>query len=259
VAPGQECVIVDLDGRYAQLGLSAPDGRIIDVANVREEELRALLRARFRVSVLDCSRCPDDSRSKAVGMALSVVAAHRAQTGRPHWLIIDDAETMLNDPDIPPHALDLSVGGHCLVIRSPDGLPGSLATSIGVVGMSVRLTSGGPAPDHEADLLDHVDEVGRQSSGHDDGSGGDVPGQCRFELLLCGEDCWTSNHLLFADEIGALNHARGIFSRWIIIEKIRIRGEGAPKDERYVSGSEHPDWYNSCGSRESCCGCWTRR
>jgi hypothetical protein len=170
--PGQECVVVDIDGRYAQLDLSTQDGRTIDVADMYEEELRALLHARYRVSVLDFSHVPAASRSTTVGMALSVVAAHRARTGRPHWLIIDDAETVLNDPDIPPYALDLSEGGYCMVIRSPDGLPGSLAASVGfdiarsepsdddsaltppAAGGRARHSSGRPAPDHDDHEVD---------------------------------------------------------------------------------------------------------
>jgi hypothetical protein len=130
---GQECVVLDIAGRYAQFDPSTLDRRNIDLTGVYAEELRALLRARYTVSVLGFSHVPVDSRSTAVGMALSAVAAHRARTGRPHWLMIDDAETVLNDPDIPPHALDLSEGGHCLVMRSLDRMPDSLAASIDVV------------------------------------------------------------------------------------------------------------------------------
>jgi hypothetical protein len=64
----------------------------------------------------------------------------------------------------------------------------------------------------------------------------------RFDALMLGENLWASNHLRFADEHAALVHARGMFSRWIVIEKMRITREGAPKGEPYVSGSEHPDW-----------------
>jgi len=96
------------------------------------EELHALLSTRS-VSVLGISRVPFSSRSTTVGMALTVVAAHRARTGRPHWLMIDDAESVLLDPDIPSYALDLSAPGYCLVMRSLDGVPHALAASIDVV------------------------------------------------------------------------------------------------------------------------------
>jgi hypothetical protein len=130
---GQECVVIDIDGRYAQIDLSMPGSRQVEVADVVAEELRTRLWTRYPVSVLGFSHVPADSRSMAVGMALSTVAAHRARTGRPHWLMIDDAETVLHDPDIPPHALDLSERGHCLVMRSLDTVPDSLAASIDMV------------------------------------------------------------------------------------------------------------------------------
>jgi hypothetical protein len=77
-----------------------------------------------------------------VGMALSAVAAQRARTGRPRWLMIDDAETVLSDPDIPPHALDLSQRGYCLILRSSERLPDSLAATIYVI-LAGRDLSGG--------------------------------------------------------------------------------------------------------------------
>src|SRR5664280_1920301 len=85
----------------------------------------------------------------------------------------------------------------------------------------------------------------RRGTEDDAGSGGNALGHFRFEILLYGEDRWASNQMLFTDEVGALNHAWGMFSRWIIIEKIRTRYQDAPKGERYLSGSEHPEWAGS--------------
>jgi hypothetical protein len=47
--------------------------------------------------------------------------------------MIDDAETVLRDPDIPPHALDLSQRGYCLILRSSEKLSDSVAATIEVV------------------------------------------------------------------------------------------------------------------------------
>jgi hypothetical protein len=63
----------------------------------------------------------------------------------------------------------------------------------------------------------------------------------RFDVLLTGEDRWTSNHLRFADEGTALARARGLQSRWIVIDKIRVVTEDAAREEPYVEGSAHPD------------------
>jgi hypothetical protein len=128
-----ECVVIDIDGRYAQFDLPAPAGRHVDVADVSADQLRAVLRTHHGVSFLDFSHVPAASRSTALSRALSVVAAHRARTGPRHWMMIDDAETVLSDPDIPPHVLDLSQRGYCLVMRSPEELPDSLVPSIDVI------------------------------------------------------------------------------------------------------------------------------
>jgi len=64
----------------------------------------------------------------------------------------------------------------------------------------------------------------------------------RFDILVHGESRWASNQLRFADEEAALVHAHGMSSRWVIIEKIRIVPQDAPKGEPYIVGSEHPDW-----------------
>jgi hypothetical protein len=148
-AARHECVVIDLDGRYSELDLPAP-GRIVDVADLSADELCEVVRARRRVSVLGFSHVTAESRSNAVGMALAAVTAQRAKTGRPRWLMIDDAETVLSDPDIPPHALDLSQRGYCLILRSSERLPNSLAATIYVVLPDRDLSGGdwGPLPGH---------------------------------------------------------------------------------------------------------------
>jgi hypothetical protein len=133
-APGRhDCVIIDIDGRYARIDLPAPDGRHVDVAHVSMDQLREVLRGRSGVSVLDFSHVPAAVGSTTLARVLSVVAVHRTRTGHPHWLMIDGAETVLSDPGIPPQVLDLSRRGHCLVMRSTEGLPDSLAASIDIV------------------------------------------------------------------------------------------------------------------------------
>ena len=63
----------------------------------------------------------------------------------------------------------------------------------------------------------------------------------RFDILLTGEDRWTSNHLRFTDEDAALARARGLRSRWTVIDKIRVVREDAVQGEFYVEGSAHQE------------------
>jgi hypothetical protein len=126
-------VVIDIDGRYAKISPPDPGSRYIDVADASGDELYEVLQGRRGVSVLDFSNVPTGVRTMALGTVLSVVAAHRARTGHPHWMMIDDAETVLLDPGIPPHVLDLSRRGHCLVTRSAEGLPDSLTATIDLI------------------------------------------------------------------------------------------------------------------------------
>lgn len=123
-------------------------------------------------------------------------------------------------------------------------LPGAKRAG-GVSGDAV----GRPAIGSEPALPDPVLAADRQSVGDDAGCGGNAVMRFRFDVLMVGENLWASNHLRFADEHDALVHARGMSSRWIVIEKMRITREGAPKGQPYVSGSEHPDWV---GPRVEC-------
>jgi hypothetical protein len=129
----RDCVVIDIDGRYPWTDLIAHGGRYADAAHMSADQLREMLQARRGVSVLDFSHIPAAVRSTALSRALSVIAVHRARTGQPHWIMIDAAETVLSDPDIPPHVLDLSQRGHCLVMRSTRGLPAALTASIDIV------------------------------------------------------------------------------------------------------------------------------
>jgi hypothetical protein len=71
-ATGQhDCVVIDITGRYAQIGTPAATGSYVDVADVSADPLRAVARpprsVRSGVSVLDFSRVPTASSSAALG------------------------------------------------------------------------------------------------------------------------------------------------------------------------------------------------
>jgi hypothetical protein len=139
-----ECVVIDVAGGHdPDLEHWLPPGARTDVSVLRGDDLTDLLHAHPACLVLDCSRLAGRARSEAITAALSVVGAERARTGRPHWLIIDGAEQVLRDPDIPPHALDLATPGHCMILRTAADLPAAIAGSLDVT-IARRLT--GPTP-----------------------------------------------------------------------------------------------------------------
>ena len=83
--------------------------------------------------------------SATIAAVLTQVRKYRARTGRPHWLVIDGAERLLHDPDIPPEALDLSERGHCLVLRDHAQVPVTIAAGADVV---LACASGCPLSSH---------------------------------------------------------------------------------------------------------------
>jgi hypothetical protein len=62
----------------------------------------------------------------------------------------------------------------------------------------------------------------------------------RVDLLVSGEPCWRSNDLRFLDEGEALAFARGLRSRWTVVEAFRVVPESTPGQQVYEPGSEYP-------------------
>jgi hypothetical protein len=147
VAAGYACVVIDLADRYSQFSipgawLSDPDAAkapeavelsLVDGSRLCSEELNEVFSERSRVHVVQFPHTSPARRSAAIVLTLTAIRVQRARTGRPHWLVIDDAESVVFDPAIPPHAMDLTESGHCLILRAGGELPGSLTGSIDVV------------------------------------------------------------------------------------------------------------------------------
>jgi hypothetical protein len=60
---------------------------------------------------------------------------------------------------------------------------------------------------------------------------GDARLVMRVDVLIYGEPCWASNELRFLDEAEARTFARGLRSRWIVIEKTRVVPETWPSND----------------------------
>jgi hypothetical protein len=75
--------------------------------------------------LLDASHVSRGARPLVLGRALAALQRLRARTGQPEWLLIEDAQDVLRDPGIPPHAIRLADGGYCLAVRDGGTLPAS--------------------------------------------------------------------------------------------------------------------------------------
>lgn len=107
------------------LGARASPGDHLDLNDIRIDErsenwparLRSALDTHLGLITLTVSDVAGPARTETLTAALMRVQHQRQATGRPHWLVIDSAESVLHDAGLAPHALDLNTRGHCLVQR----------------------------------------------------------------------------------------------------------------------------------------------
>jgi hypothetical protein len=138
-AAGYQVVVLDLTGVLAAAQTAAGNSaaRVLspDVhAHPWQHDVTAVLDAGGpRPLIVDLSGRVWVDRSATITTVLSAVRDHRSRTGRPHWLLIDGAERVLRDPNIPPEALDLAERGHCLVVRDHARVPATIADRADVV------------------------------------------------------------------------------------------------------------------------------
>jgi hypothetical protein len=127
-AVGTEFVVVDERGRH---GEDLASGRL-DLARcattLDATGIDATVR-RAGYALLDASNVPRAARPLVLGRALTAVQLLRTHSGHPQWVLIEDAQDLLRQPGIPPHALRLDDGGYCLAVR--DGAPLPVAASAG--------------------------------------------------------------------------------------------------------------------------------
>jgi hypothetical protein len=115
-AAGYSSVVLDLGGRHRQ-------GLLVDAtASGWLDTFQAALQALPATIVLDLAGVTS-RRSAILAAALAAIRARRHGSGRPHWLVIDPAEPVLADPDLPPEVFDLRRRKYCLVLRDHDWAP----------------------------------------------------------------------------------------------------------------------------------------
>lgn len=119
----EDYVLVDSAGRHPDLR----DGRVdLDATGVSEPaEVQQLLDT-YGHAVLDAGSAPACERSSKVAQALIATQVARHSTGHPRWIVVEDAQDLLRDPDLPPEALKLEDGGYCLVRRTASGVSSTL-------------------------------------------------------------------------------------------------------------------------------------
>jgi hypothetical protein len=120
---GVPFVVVDERGRHtAELAAGRLDLTRASALDVRWVD--ATLHRRGYV-LLDGRNVPRDALAPALGRALTVVQRLRARTGRPEWVLVEDAQDVLRRTDLPPHALRQADGGYALAFRDGATIPAS--------------------------------------------------------------------------------------------------------------------------------------
>lgn len=117
-------------------GDHAPLGRLRGVASVggraplpAPEEIAGLLRHRLHSLVVDLSLMPTRERQPYLARALAALRRHRAETGMPHWIFIDEAQAALPSGSAACDAFDPEAGGFCLVTFRPQEVCGAASES----------------------------------------------------------------------------------------------------------------------------------
>jgi hypothetical protein len=130
-AAGTEFVILDERGRHAE---ELRAGRL-DLARspgtLDATWIEATLH-RIGYVLLDAHNVSREAMPLVVGRALAAVQLLRTRTGRPEWILVEDAQDVLRRPEIPPHALRLADGGYCLAVRGGASLAAPVVTGAAV-------------------------------------------------------------------------------------------------------------------------------
>jgi hypothetical protein len=123
----REFLLVDPTGRHGEV----TEGRVdLHRRTVEEPDEVDRLLADHGQAVLDAADVPVQDRTAVLGRALIAAQCSRARSGTPKWIVLEDAQDLLADPDLPPEALDLTDGGYCLVLRPGVRMPPALLQSV---------------------------------------------------------------------------------------------------------------------------------
>ena len=142
IALGYAVLVFDPTGEHAGLaevpGALAYGGRGAPLPT--PERLPTLLSHRFGSVILDLTMLPGRARREYVADASRVVAEHRARTGLPHWIVIDEAHQLAGPSGPARVLLERGDTGHCLVTFHPLDVCAHAASFIDVL---VVATGGG--------------------------------------------------------------------------------------------------------------------
>jgi hydroxymethylpyrimidine pyrophosphatase-like HAD family hydrolase len=120
---GYSVCILDPEGDHTDLGILRG---VVTAGGVERppspDQLNRLLRHRFGSVVVDLSLMPASERAGYMRTALKGLHQLRAETGLPHWILLDEAHVPIGSAGIATAGFDLSDKGYCLVTHRPQEL-----------------------------------------------------------------------------------------------------------------------------------------
>ena len=125
-------LVLDREGDHHSLGdrrgiLAVGGSQRLPTAH----ELTALLRHRFGSVVVDLSQHDQCAQQAYLAQIMPAVLAQRAVTGLPHWLVLEEAHSLLADPP-PWRGLADQLSGLCVSTYQPDALPAMVRDELDV-------------------------------------------------------------------------------------------------------------------------------
>ena len=135
---GTTFVVVDERGRHRR---ELAGGRL-DLTHPAVVDARWVNATLHRTGyvLLDACNVPRRSRPVTLARALAAVRRLRDRSGQPEWVLLEDAQDLLREPGLAPHAIGLADGGYCLAVRDGGSLPAWATTT---AGLEVRVTQPG--------------------------------------------------------------------------------------------------------------------
>jgi hydroxymethylpyrimidine pyrophosphatase-like HAD family hydrolase len=158
VRDGYTICLLDPEGDHRTL--AEHEGVVMLSSEVGTDEVRAaevarLLRHRSTSVAIDLSQLDREERIRAAARFLHAVQRLRAETGAPHWLIVDEAHHLFPRGGSPAQEmLDLEWSGVCLITNEPGRvapevlgmLAHVLSTSLDAVTRTLPLVAPGDVP-----------------------------------------------------------------------------------------------------------------
>lgn len=154
VGLGYSLLLIDREGDHLELG----HRRGVLVVGGRSDppgpgQLTQLLANRFSSVVVDVSLLDEPDQRDYLHTVAPAVLAQRTTTGLPHWIVLEEAHSVLASPELVGEILATGPRGYCLTTYQPDALAPAIREHLDYV---LAVTGG----DHTAgDSVDFLAEV----------------------------------------------------------------------------------------------------